>query len=145
MTKKLSRAKVLYLLQLNREKQTTSAIKKQQDIPYFDGSSGLIWHNEYSAKDSLRINKSGLFVLKDCFKRYPVPLKPGFQVKNVHIKYLEEELKFPYYLDNKSLVLFSGQDAMEIKLHDGDLDVWARSRWVNDRYQEPPQLPEEEL
>jgi hypothetical protein len=145
MANKLSRNQVLHLVTKAHNNLTNQAIRKGKDIPYFEGTSLMIWHNEYSAKDSLRINKSGLFVLKDCFKRYPVPLKPGFQVKNVHIKYLEEELKFPYYLDNKSLVLFSGQDAIEIKLHDGDLDVWARSRWVNDRYQEPPQLPEEEL
>ncbi len=145
MENKLSRQQVLNLLQISQEKQTNSAIRKQQDIPFFDGTSGLIWHNEYSAKDSLRISKKGLWELKGCFKLFPIPLKPGFQVKNVHIKYLEQDLYFPYYLDNKMLILFSPKDAMEIKLHDGDLDAWARPRWVNDRYQEPPNLPEEEL
>ena len=144
MTKKLSRAKVLELLQINQGKQTITAIKKKQDIPHFGGDViGLIWHNEYSALDSLRISKKGLYELKGCFKLFPIPLKPGFQIKNVHTKYLEQDLIFPYYLDNKMLVLFSPKDAMEIKLHDGDLDAWARSRWVNDRYQEPPNLPEE--
>ena len=46
-------------------------------------------------------------------------------------------------LDNKMLVLFSGKDALEIKLQDGDLDTWARARWINQRYQEPPKLPED--
>jgi len=41
-------------------------------------------------------------------------MKPGFQVKNVHIKYLEEEILAPYYLDSKALVLFSPRDAMEL-------------------------------
>ena len=76
-------------------------------------------------------------------KIYPIPLKNGFQVKNVHIKYLELELIYPYYLDNKMLILFSPKDVLEIKLHDGDLDSWTRSRWINDKYQEPPELPED--
>ena len=144
MENKLSRKQVIDLVLKAQSNLTNNAIRKGQDIPYFEGSNLMLWHNEYSARESLRINKSGLFVLKDCFKRYAIPLKPGFQVKNVHIKYIEQELIFPYYLDNKSLVLFSGKDAMEIRLHDGDLDNWARSRWVNDRYQEPPELPQEE-
>ncbi len=74
MENKLSRQQVLNLLQISQEKQTNSAIRKQQDIPFFDGTSGLIWHNEYSAKDSLRISKKGLWELKGCFKLFPIPL-----------------------------------------------------------------------
>ena len=142
MTKKLSRKQVFHLLVKHQGKETINAIRKEKDIPYYESTSRMIWHNEYSSLNSLRISKSGLFELKACFKLYPIPLKSGFQVKNVHIKYLEQDLCFPYYLDGKMLVLFSPRDAMEIKLQDGDLDAWARSRWVNDRYQEPPSLPE---
>ena len=142
MTNKVNRKQVIQLLIERRGHQTIGAIKKQKDLPYFE--SVIIWHNEHPSLDSLRISKSGLYELKECFKLYPIPLKPGFQVKNVHIKYLEQDLYFPYYLDTKKLVLFGAKDAMEIKLHDGDLDAWARSRWINDRYQEPPNLPDEE-
>tara|TARA_Y100001970_G_C13740744_1_gene606058 strand:+ start:180 stop:620 length:441 start_codon:yes stop_codon:yes gene_type:complete len=145
MTKKLSRKKVLNLLNSQRHDGIYGAIKSGKDIPYYETSDDLnIWHNEHSSKDSLRISKRGLFEIKTLFKIFPIPMPKGFQVKNVHIKYLEQDVAFPYYLDNKMLILFSPKDALEIKLHNGDLDSWARSRWVNDRYQEPPQLPEEE-
>ncbi len=144
MTKKLSRTKILNLLNDRRHDGIYGAIKSGRDIPYYETSEDTnIWHNEYSSKDSLRISKKGLFELKTLFKIFPIPMPKGFQVKNVHVKYLEQDLTFPYYLDNKMLILFSSHDALEIKLHDGDLDSWTRSRWVNDRYQEPPQLPEE--
>ncbi len=145
MTKKLSREKVLNLLNSRRHDGLYDAIKAGQDIPYYETADDLnVWHNEQGSKHSLRISKRGLFELKTLFKIFPIPMPKGFQVKNVHTKYLEQDLIFPYYLDNKMLILFSSQDALEIKLHDGDLDSWARSRWVNDRYQEPPQLPDEE-
>jgi predicted molibdopterin-dependent oxidoreductase YjgC len=141
---KVSRAKVLNLLSNQRHKETYEAIKGYKDIPYYDDANApAIWHNEYSTKESLRINKQGLHELKTCFKLYPIPLKNGFQVKNLHVKYLERDMLFPWYLDNKKLVLFSQRDAMELKLQDGDLDAWARSRWVNESYQEPPALPDE--
>jgi len=105
----------------------------------------ILWNNEYSPTDSLRLSKSGLYDLKTHFKCFPIPLKKGFQVKNVHIKYLERDLIYPYYLDNKQLILFNGKDVLDIKLHDGDLDAWARARYMDENYQEPPQLPEEKL
>tara|TARA_X000000950_G_scaffold16656_1_gene18109 strand:+ start:2958 stop:3380 length:423 start_codon:yes stop_codon:yes gene_type:complete len=139
MTKKLSRTQVINLLSKHQTKQLPDTTV---DYPDSDKNS-MVWHNEYSARGSLRVSKSGLWELKCCFKIYPIPMKPGFQVKNVHVKCLEDELVFPYYLDNKMLVLFSGKDALEIKLQDGDLDTWARARWINQRYQEPPKLPED--
>jgi len=142
MTSKLSRKQVSDIIFKQRQHQVEQAIKTQQDIPYFDNDP-IIWHNQYSINDSLRLSKSGLFELKNLVKIYPVPLKQGFQVKNVHIKYLELELTYPYYLDNKMLILFSPRDVLEIKLHDGDLDSWTRSKWINDKYQEPPVLPED--
>ena len=139
MTKKLSRTQIINLLSKHQTKQLPDTTV---DYPDSDKNS-MVWHNEYSARGSLRVSKSGLWELKCCFKIYPIPMKPGFQVKNVHVKCLEDELVFPYYLDNKMLVLFSGKDALEIKLQDGDLDTWARARWINQRYQEPPKLPED--
>jgi len=139
MTKKLSRHQVISLLSKHQTKQF-----KDSTVTYPDSNkNSMVWHNEYSARGSLRISKSGLWELKTCFKMFPIPMKPGFQVKNVHVKCLEDELIFPYFLDNKMLVLFSGKDALEIKLQDGDLDTWARARWINQRFQEPPKLPED--
>ena len=144
MTIKITRNQVSNILQKQREKSTFSAIKSGKDIPYYEDSNvPMIWHNQYSAKDSLRLNKSGLFELKTAFKSFPIPLKKGFQVKNVHIKYLERDLIYPYYLDNKKIILFNGKDVLDIKLHDGDLDAWARARYMDDNYQEPPTLPQE--
>lgn len=108
-------------------------------------NTAILWNNEYSPTDSLRLSKSGLYDLKNHFKSFLIPLKKGFQVKNVHIKYLERDLIYPYYLDNKQLILFNGKDVLDIKLHDGDLDAWARARYMDENYQEPPTLPEEKL
>ena len=119
-------------------------LKRNQVLKLLSKQSPAIWHNEYSSKESLRLSKVGMMELKSSFKIYPIPMKPGFQVKNVHVKYLEEELIAPYYLDTKALVLFSPRDAMELKLTEGDLDSWCRARWINDKYQEPPKLPDEE-
>jgi len=139
MTTKLTRNKVVKLLSQHETKQLGDST-----VTYSDADTNpMIWQNEFSATGSLRLNKSGLNELKNCFKLWPIPLKAGFQVKNLHVKYLERDLIYPWYLDNKKLILFSQYDAMEIKLQAGDLDAWARARWVNDRYNEPPALPEE--
>ena len=143
---KVTRNQVNNLLQTHREKTTLSAIKEHKDIPYYEDSDiPMVWHNQYSSRNSLRLNKAGLFELKTFFKCFPIPLKKGFQVKNVHIKYLERDLVYPYYLDSKQLVLFNGKDVLDIKLHDGDLDAWARARYMDENYQEPPTLPEEKF
>ena len=76
MTIKITRNQVSNILQKQREKSTFSAIKSGKDIPYYEDSDiPMIWHNQYSAKDSLRLNKSGLFELKTAFKSFPIPLK----------------------------------------------------------------------
>ena len=113
--------------------------------PTITENTAILWNNEYSSTDSLRLSRSGWYDLKQYFKSFPIPLKRGFQVKNVHIKYLERDLIYPYYLDNKQLILFNGKDVLDIKLHDGDLDAWARARYMDENYQEPPTLPEEKL
>jgi hypothetical protein len=41
--------------------------------------------------------------------------------------------------------LFNGKDSLDIKLQDGDLDKWARARYIDENYQEPPSLPEEKF
>ena len=68
-------------------------LKRKQILKLLSKQSPAIWHNEYSAKESLRLSKVGMMELKTSFKIYPIPMKPGFQVKNVHIKYLEEVLE----------------------------------------------------
>lgn len=128
MTKKITRHQIESLIK--------SRVDVAVDLP-------SIWHNENIYSKSLRLSKSGIMLLKNIFKMYPILLKPGFQVKNVHIKYIEQDIDYPYYLDSKKLVLFHDKSVLEIKLHDGDLDSWARTRWIEDRYNEPPVLPEE--
>jgi hypothetical protein len=128
MTKKITRHQIESLIK--------SRVDVAVDLP-------SIWHNENIYSKSLRLSKSGIMLLKNIFKMYPISLKPGFQVKNVHIKYIEQDIDYPYYLDSKKLVLFHDKSVLEIKLHDGDLDSWARTRWIEDRYNEPPVLPEE--
>ena len=82
MTKKLSRTKILNLLNDRRHDGIYGAIKSGRDIPYYETSEDTnIWHNEYSSKDSLRISKKGLFELKTLFKIFPIPMPKGFQVK----------------------------------------------------------------
>jgi hypothetical protein len=130
MTKKITRHQIESLIK--------SRVDVAVDLP-------SIWHNENIYSKSLRLSKSGIMLLKNIFKMYPIPLKPGFQVKNVHIKYIEQDIDYPYYLDSKKLVLFHDKSVLEIKLHDGDLDSWARTRWIEDRYNEPPVLPEESV
>ena len=62
MTKKLNRRQVSNLLLKHREKVSIKAIKEHMDIPYFeDSDEPMIWHNEYSGNQSLRINKAGLY------------------------------------------------------------------------------------
>lgn len=130
MTKKITRHQIESLIK--------SRVDVAVDLP-------SIWHNENIYSKSLRLSKSGIMLLKNIFKMYPISLKPGFQVKNVHIKYIEQDIDYPYYLDSKKLVLFHDKSVLEIKLHDGDLDSWARTRWIEDRYNEPPVLPEESV
>ena len=45
---------------------------------------------------------------------------------NIVIK-MDKVMKFPYYVDGKQMVLFSGKDAFMLKLRGNDFNKWLKS------------------
>ena len=96
-----------------------------------------IYQVKVSNSTSLRLNNTGLQILKQFFKIYPIPFAHDFKLKSMHIFYLDKELLYPYYASNAKLVLFDKRDAFEFKLSSGDMDIWAKSRYVSDHEKMP--------
>lgn len=73
----------------------------------------------------LRLSKIGLDLLKYDFDTYTFAIPKEVKVSLKHIKLLEENLQWPYYISQKQLVLLNEEDAVIFKLVDG------YENWIN--------------
>jgi hypothetical protein len=73
----------------------------------------------------LRLTKLGFTLLKEEYEMYKFPAKEGLH-NNLLLK-LHNKMNWPYYLDKKTLVLFSEDDAMWLKLVANDIEKFANS------------------
>jgi len=90
-----------------------------------------------SIESSLRLSKIGLQILEEHFPSYVIKIKQPFTVKAIHIHNLEREMLLPYYIDNKKIVVFNEKDAVDLKLIDGDVELWSRNFSINNQDYSP--------
>ena len=83
--------------------------------------------------NSLRLTKIGVQILEQHFPSYVIKIKQPFSVKSIHVYNLEKEMLLPYYIDNKKIVVFNEKDAVDLKLIDGDVELWSRNVTVNNQ------------
>tara|TARA_Y100001970_G_C14190795_1_gene835261 strand:- start:529 stop:918 length:390 start_codon:yes stop_codon:yes gene_type:complete len=88
-------------------------------------------------EQSLRLTKMGVQVLEEHFPSYVIKIKQPFTVKAIHIHNLEREMLLPYYIDNKKIVVFNEKDAVDLKLIDGDVELWSRNFSINNQDYSP--------
>jgi hypothetical protein len=86
---------------------------------------------------SLRLTKIGVQIVEQYFPSYIIKTKQPFSVKAIHIHNLEKEMLLPYYIDNKKIVVFNEKDAVDLKLIDGDVELWSRNCTVNNQDYSP--------
>ena len=72
----------------------------------------------------LRLTTLGYNLLKKNFDSYSFSIEKG-TIKNKLKLTLHDKMKWPYYIDNKQLVLFSEDDAMWLKIVSNNVDKFA--------------------
>lgn len=74
----------------------------------------------------LRLSPYGLKIMKKVYDYYSYKIKDIKITSNIVIK-MDKVMKFPYYIDGKQMVLFSGRDAFMLKLRGNDFNKWLKS------------------
>ena len=74
----------------------------------------------------LRLSPYGLKIMKKVYDYYSYKIKDIKITSNIVIK-IDKVMKFPYYVDGKQMVLFSGKDAFMLKLRGNDFNKWLKS------------------
>ena len=87
----------------------------------------------YRRGRGLRLTRGGLLLMQKLYDSYKINLKSQKPIKTKHLIILEKYLLYPYYVTDKILVLFSGKDAVDFKLYDGDLVRWCESKLLMNR------------
>ena len=87
----------------------------------------------YRRGRGLRLSRGGLLLMQKRYDSYKIKLKSQTPIKTKHLITLEKHLPYPYYITDKVLVLFSGKDAVDFKLYDGDLVRWCESKLLMNR------------
>jgi hypothetical protein len=90
-----------------------------------------------SFEPSLRLTRIGVRILEEHFPSYVIKIKQPFTVKSIHIHNLEREMLLPYYIDNKKIVVFNEKDAVDLKIIDGDVELWSRNFSINNQDYSP--------
>jgi hypothetical protein len=73
----------------------------------------------------LRLTKLGNTLLKQHYDTYKFPVSEG--IHNRLLLRLHDKMQWPYFLDRKTLWLFSEDDAMWLKLVSNDIEKFANS------------------
>ena len=74
----------------------------------------------------LRMTKLGFSLLKGKYDCSPFVVGEEGIHKNLLIQ-LHKHMSWPYYIDKKKLVMFSGDDAMWMKMYGNDIDKFTNS------------------
>ena len=73
----------------------------------------------------LRLTPLGYKLLNKRYETYKFPL-PEAGIKKILLIQLHKNMKWPYFIDKKNLYLFSGDDAMWMKLSGSDIEKFAK-------------------
>ena len=71
----------------------------------------------------VRLTKYGLTLMEKSFTCYNFKLD-NFKLSNKAVVKLDQTMQWPYFVDNKKLVLFSEKDSIILKLKGQNLEKW---------------------
>jgi hypothetical protein len=71
----------------------------------------------------VRLTKYGLTLMEKSFTCYNFKLE-NFKLSNKAVVKLDQTMQWPYFVDNKKLVLFSEKDSIILKLKGQNLEKW---------------------
>ena len=113
------------------EKLHTEYCLKFDGIP-FEQFYKTIWFSHREKKSGgFRLTEQGFEVLKEKleYKAYEIecPKEDGFMLTNSTIIQIDRYLNAPYFLDRKSIWVFSERTAVELVLFSGDIGKFGRS------------------
>ena len=108
--------------------QIVSKLKQELDINEYDIPElmGLIFKNCRIKSDSVsgvRLSKFGLKLMEKSYTCYHFSLN-NFILTNKAVVKMDRTMLWPYYIDNKKLVLFSEKDSVILKLKGQNLEKW---------------------
>lgn len=108
--------------------QIVSKLKQELDIKEYDILEliPIVFKNaRIGAKkiSGVRLTKFGLNIMTKSFTSYKFPLENFILTNNAVVK-LDRSMVWPYYIDNKQLVLFSEKDSIILKLKGQNLEKW---------------------
>ena len=115
-------------IQNSLQYQITSKLKEELDIAEYDITEliGVIFKNCRIRSNSIsgvRLSKFGLKLMEKSFTSYNFPLE-NFILTNKAVIKMDRTMLWPYYIDNKKLVLFSEKDSIILKLKGQNLEKW---------------------
>ena len=121
------------MLMMNDQLQYKIAVKMMQkhetlqqystmDVCYMLFKNLQISDNTFSG---LRLTKLGNTLLKSEYDNYKFPVAEGIHKKL--LLRLHEKMRWPYFLEKKTLILYSEDDAMWLKLVANDIEKFANS------------------
>jgi hypothetical protein len=108
--------------------QIVSKLKQELDINEYDIPElmGIIFKNCRIKSDSVtgvRLSKFGLKLMEKSYTCYHFSLN-NFILTNKAVVKMDRTMLWPYYIDNKKLVLFSEKDSVILKLKGQNLEKW---------------------
>ena len=108
--------------------QIVNNLKKELDIQEYDIPElmGIIFKNCRVKSESVtgvRLSKFGLKLMEKSYTCYHFPLN-NFILTNKAVVKMDRTMLWPYYIDNKKLVLFSEKDSVILKLKRQNLEKW---------------------
>ena len=115
-------------LQNSLQYQIVSKLKQELDIAEYDATEliSIIFKNcriRSNTVTGVRLSKFGLKLMEKTFTSYPFTLD-NFLLTNKAVVKMDRTMQWPYYIDNKKLVLFSEKDSIILKLKGQNLEKW---------------------
>lgn len=115
-------------------KKTNSPILEEFESLSIKKIAGLLFNHTTSRNGrGMRLSSLGVSVLTRFFESYLINLTIK-EITSTHLIFLDRHLNFPYFLEPKHIRLFDSNDALELKLLDGDLDAWVNNKKINSCY-----------
>lgn len=80
-----------------------------------------------------RLTFDGMRHLQKLYDSYDFPFDVIDSLSTRHLIALSREIQYPYYIGKSRLVLFSGEDAVVLKLYGNDIEQWLDSALENSK------------
>ena len=115
-------------LQNSLQYQIVSKLKQELDIAEYDVTEliAIIFKNcriRSNGVTGVRLSKFGLKLMEKSFTCYNFKLE-NFLLTNKAVVKMDRTMQWPYFIDNKKLVLFSEKDSVILKLKGKNLEKW---------------------